>query len=149
MAETWNKKEREKKKKQNKKEKSERMQERKENPKTKTLDDMMAYIDENGNISNTPPDPKKMRKIKLEDIEIGVPRQGEVDPDDLIRKGTVTFFNTEKGYGFIKDAVTQESVFVHANSLQEAIKEGNKVIFEVEMGPKGANAINVKIAPAT
>jgi cold shock CspA family protein len=149
MAETWNKKEREKKKKQNKKEKSERMQERKENPKTKTLDDMMAYIDENGNISNTPPDPKKMRKIKLEDIEIGVPRQGEMDPADLIRKGTVTFFNTEKGYGFIKDVETQESVFVHANSLQELIKEGNKVIFEVEMGPKGANAINVKIAPAT
>jgi cold shock CspA family protein len=149
MAETWNKKEREKKKKQNKKEKSERMQERKENPKTKTLDDMMAYIDENGNISNTPPDPKKMRKIKLEDIEIGVPRQGEMDPADLIRKGTVTFFNTEKGYGFIKDLETQESVFVHANSLQELIKEGNKVIFEVEMGPKGANAVNVKIAPAT
>jgi cold shock CspA family protein len=149
MAETWNKKEREKKKKQNKKEKSERMQERKENPKTKTLDDMMAYIDENGNISNTPPDPKKMRKVKLEDIEIGVPRQGEMDPADLIRKGTVTFFNTEKGYGFIKDLETQESVFVHANSLQELIKEGNKVIFEVEMGPKGANAVNVKIAPAT
>jgi cold shock CspA family protein len=149
MAETWNKKEREKKKKQNKREKSERMQERKENPKTKTLDDMMAYIDENGNISNTPPDPKKMRKIKLEDIEIGVPRQGEMDPADLIRKGTVTFFNTEKGYGFIKDLETQESVFVHANSLQELIKEGNKVIFEVEMGPKGANAVNVKIAPAT
>ncbi len=149
MAETWNKKEREKKKKQNKKEKSERMQERKENPKTKTLDDMMAYIDENGNISNTPPDPKKMRKIKLEDIEIGVPRQGEMDPADLIRKGTVTFFNTEKGYGFIKDVETQESVFVHANSLQDLIKEGNKVIFEVEMGPKGANAVNVKIAPAT
>jgi cold shock CspA family protein len=149
MAETWNKKEREKKKKQNKREKSERMQERKENPKTKTLDDMMAYIDENGNISNTPPDPKKMRKVKLEDIEIGVPRQGEMDPADLIRKGTVTFFNTEKGYGFIKDAETQESVFVHANSLQELIKEGNKVIFEVEMGSKGANAVNVKIAPAT
>jgi cold shock CspA family protein len=149
MAETWNKKEREKKKKQNKKEKSERMQERKENPKTKTLDDMMAYIDENGNISNTPPDPKKMRKIKLEDIEIGVPRQGEMDAADLIRKGSVTFFNTEKGYGFIKDLETQESVFVHANSLQDLIKEGNKVIFEVEMGPKGANAINVKIAPVT
>jgi cold shock CspA family protein len=149
MAETWNKKEREKKKKQNKKEKSERMQERKENPKTKTLDDMMAYIDENGNISNTPPDPKKMRKIKLEDIEIGVPRQGEIDPADLIRKGTITFFNNEKGYGFIKDVETQESIFVHTNSSAEPLKEGVKVIFEVEMGPKGANAVNVKLAPAT
>jgi len=68
------------------------MQERKENPKAKSMDDMMAYIDENGNISATPPDPKKMRKIKLEDIEIGVPRQGEMDPADLIRTGTVTIF---------------------------------------------------------
>ncbi len=147
MAETWNKKEREKKKMQNKKEKKERMQERKENPKVSSLDDMMAYIDENGNISSTPPDPKKMRKIKLEDIEIGIPRQGEMDPADLIRNGTVTFFNSAKGYGFIKDHETQESVFVHVNGLKEEVQEGSKVIFEVEMGPKGANAINVKLVP--
>jgi cold shock CspA family protein len=147
MAETWNKKEREKKKQQSKREKKERMQERKENPKVKSMDDMMAYIDENGNISSTPPDPKKMRKIKLEDIEIGVPRQGEIDPADLIRKGTVTFFNGAKGYGFIKDAETGESIFVHINALKDEVNEGSKVIFEVEMGPKGANALNVKKAP--
>ena len=146
MAETWNKKEREKKKQQSKKEKAERMQERKDGPK-KTLDDMMAYIDENGNISSTPPDPKKMRKINVEDIEIGVPRHAEMDPADLIRKGTVTFFNNDKGYGFIKDQQTQESVFVHINSLKDKVNEGSKVIFEVEMGPKGANAVNVKLAP--
>ncbi len=147
MAETWNKKEREKKKQQSKREKKERMQERKDNPGKKSMDDMMAYIDENGNISATPPDPKKMRKIKLEDIEIGVPRQGEIDPADLIRKGTVTFFNGAKGYGFIKDLETQESVFVHINALKDEVNEGSKVIFEVEMGPKGANAINVRKAP--
>ncbi|WP_462218823.1 cold-shock protein [Ferruginibacter sp.] len=149
MAETWNKKEREKKKMQSKREKKERMQERKENPKVKSMDDMMAYIDENGNISATPPDPKKMRKIKLEDIEIGVPRQGEMDAADLIRTGTVTFFNGEKGYGFIKDQETKESVFVHINSLKDPVQENSKVIFEVEMGPKGANAVNVRLAPAT
>ena len=147
MAETWNKKEREKKKQQNKKEKKERMQERKENPKVKTMDDMMAYIDENGNISATPPDPKKMRKINIEDIEIGVPKQADFDPADLIRKGTVTFFNNDKGYGFIKDVETQECVFVNINSLKDKVQEGSKVIFEVEMGPKGANAVNVKLAP--
>ncbi len=147
MAETWNKKEREKKKQQSKREKKERMQERKENPKAKSMDDMMAYIDENGNISSTPPDPKKVRKIKLEDIEIGVPKQGEMDPADLIRTGTVTFFNGAKGYGFIKDIDTGESVFVHINALKDEVNEGSKVIFEVEMGPKGANAINVRKAP--
>ena len=146
MAETWNKKEREKKKQQNKKEKAEKKQERKENSKAKSLDDMLAYIDENGNISSTPPDARKMKKIKLEDIEIGVPKQQEIDPADLVRKGTVTFFNESKGYGFIKDQETQQSVFVHVNGLKEAIQENSKVIFEIEMGPKGANAVNVKMA---
>ena len=145
MPDTWNKKEREKKKQQNKKEKAEKKQERKDNPKTKSLDDMMAYIDENGNLSSTPPDPKKMKKINSEDIEIGVPKHQEADPADLIRKGTVTFFNESKGYGFIQDLQTQERVFVHINSLTEPIKENNKVTFEVEMGPKGASAINVKL----
>lgn len=146
MAETWNKKEREKKKQQSRKEKEERKQERKDSSKGKSLDDMLAYIDENGNISSTPPDPKKMRKVKLEDIEIGVPKQEPMDPADLIRTGIVTFFNESKGYGFIKDMETQESVFVHINGLKEAIKENNKVTFEVEMTAKGASAVNVKMA---
>ena len=146
MAETWNKKEREKKKRQERKEKAERKIERRENAKEgKSLDDMIAYLDENGNLSNTPPDPRKKVNIKLEDIEIGVPKQVPVNPEDLIRKGVVTFFNDAKGYGFIKDLETQESVFVHINSLTEEIKEHNKVTFEVEMGPKGANAVRVKL----
>ena len=147
MAETWSKKEREKKKQQNKKEKAERKQERKENSKPgKSLDDMLAYVDENGHFSSTPPDPRKKVKINVEDIEIGVRKQADIDPADLIRKGIVTFFNESKGYGFIKDKETQESVFVHVNSLLEPVKEHSKVTFEVEMGPKGANAVNVKIS---
>src|SRR5450631_2624218 len=103
MGETWNKKEREKKKQKEKQEKLERKQERKDNAKEgKSLNDMLAYVDENGNISSTPPDPRKKINIKLEDIEIGVPQQRAVDPADLIRKGIVTFFNESKGYGFIK-----------------------------------------------
>ena len=146
MAETWNKKEREKKKQQNKKEKAERKQERKENSKEgKVLDYMIAYLDENGNLSSQPPDPRKRIETKLEDIEIGVPKHEPVNPEDLIRKGVVTFFNDSKGYGFIKDLETQESVFVHINSLTQEIKEHNKVTFEVQMGPKGANAVNVKL----
>lgn len=146
MAETWSKKEREKKKQQNKKDKAERKQERKENSKSgKSLDEMLAYVDENGNFSSTPPDPRKKVKINVEDIQIGVPKQEDIDPADLIRKGIVTFFNESKGYGFIKDKETQESIFVHVNSLLEPVKEHSKVIFEVEMGPKGANAVNVKL----
>lgn len=146
MAETFNKKEREKKKKQNKKEKAEKKQERKESSKNNTNpESMYAYLDENGNLSSKPPDPRKKIIVNVEDIEIGVPKHEPTNPEDLIRKGTVTFFNDSKGYGFIKDQVTQESIFVHINSLTEAIKENNKVTFEIEMGPKGANAVNVKL----
>jgi len=146
MSETWNKKEREKKKQQNKKEKAERKQERQERAKDgNNLDSMLAYLDENGNLSSKPPDPRKKIVINAEDIEIGVPKQAPVNPEDLIRKGIVTFFNDAKGFGFIKDMETQESIFVHINALSEAIKENNKVSFEVEMGPKGANAVNVQL----
>jgi cold shock CspA family protein len=146
MAESWNKKDREKKKQQSKKEKNERKLERKEQSKDgKSFNDMLAYIDENGNLSSKPPDPAKRVDIKLEDIEISVPKHQPVNPEDLIRKGVVSFFNDAKGYGFIKDLVTQESAFVHVNSLSETIKEHDKVTFEVEMGHKGANAVNVKL----
>jgi cold shock CspA family protein len=145
--ESFGKKEREQKKQKAKKQKEERKKDRKENSqKGKGLDDMMAYIDENGNISSTPPDPKKKKIINAEDIEIGVPKQKPIDPADLIRKGTVTFFNESKGYGFIKDSVNQQSVFVHVNSCNDPIQEGSKVIFEIEMGAKGSNAVNVKLA---
>ncbi len=146
MSETWNKKEREKKKRQERKDKEAKRQERKENGKPgKSFDDMIAYMDEYGNLTSTPPDPKRKIKVRLEDIEIGVPKQVPVDPADLIRTGIVTFFNESKGYGFIKDMKSQESIFVHVNSLKEEIKERDKVDFEIQMGPKGANAVNVKL----
>lgn len=63
MGESWNKKDREKKKQKAKMDKADKMKERKENAKKgKSLDEMMAYIDENGNISSTPPDPRKKLK---------------------------------------------------------------------------------------
>ncbi len=146
MSETWNKKEREKKKQQKEKDKAEKKLLRKENSRNgNDLDSMLAYLDENGNLSSKPPDPRKKIVVNVEDIEIGVPKQRAVDPADLIRTGIVTFFNDAKGYGFIKDLKNQESVFVHVNSVAEPIKENNKVTFEVEMGQKGANAVNVKL----
>jgi cold shock CspA family protein len=146
MAGTWNKRERENKKQQERKQKDERRQERKENAKKgKSLDEMMAYIDENGNISSIPPDPRKKVIVNAEDIEIGVPKQRAMNPEDLLRKGIVTFFNHEKGYGFIKDTQTGESIFVHVNSSADELKENSRVVFEVERGPKGLNGVNVRI----
>ena len=144
--ESWNKKDREQKRQKAKKEKEERKKDRKGNSqKGKALEDMIAYIDENGNISSAPPDLSKRKEIKAEDIEIGVPKQIPVDPSELIRKGVVTFFNESKGYGFIRDSETRQSIFVHVNSCNDPIQEQSQVSFEIEMGPKGANAVNVTL----
>ena len=142
--ETFNKKEVKNKKEKKRKDKEKKRLDRKDNEKTGKLEDMIAYVDENGMITSTPPDPNKKRIIKSEDIAISIPKHDNVELDP-IRKGTVTFFNDSKGYGFIKDLETQESVFVHVNNLLEAIKEGNLVSFEVEMGQKGPTAVKVKI----
>ena len=60
--------------------------------------------------------------------------------------GTVKFFNNAKGFGFITPEAGGKDVFVHANGLIDEIKEGDNVSYDVEEGPKGLNAINVKIA---
>jgi len=146
MGETFNKKEKEKKRLKERQEKKEKMQERKANATKKSLDDMMAYLDENGNISSTPPDPRKKIHFKQEDIQISPPKYVPGEEANPIIRGVVTFFNHEKGFGFIKDSQTGESIFVHANALSEPVQENNILQFEVEMGPKGLNAINAKKA---
>ena len=144
--ETFNKKNVRDKKEKKRKEKEKKKLNKKEGRDGNNLDDMIAYVDEFGNITSTPPDPTlKKTIIKAEDIQLGVPKSLPQDPADLIRKGTVTFFNDSKGYGFIKDIVTQESIFVHANGCVNQIKENNRVTFEVVRGPKGLNAVNVKL----
>ncbi len=121
-----------------------KMKERKEQTGKKSLEDMMAYVDENGNISATPPDPRKRKEIKLEDITIGVPEYVP-DAEDEFRTGKVSFFNHEKGFGFIRDLVTQESIFVHINNLSGPVQENDKVSFTTEKGPRGLMAVNVNI----
>jgi cold shock CspA family protein len=141
---TFTKNEKEKKKAQKRDEKEQRKAERKANAKEGgTLEDMLAYVDENGNISSTPPDPTKKRVIKEEDIVLGS-RNIEGARASSERVGRVTFFNTAKGYGFIKDEQSQESIFVHSNALTFAIKENDKVSFETQSGMKGPTAVNVK-----
>jgi cold shock CspA family protein len=145
FGETVGKKERDKKKMRKRQDKQEKMAERKAKAsKGKTLEEMLAYVDENGNLSPKPPDIRNKKKVRAEDMQISTPKAGDVDPADLIRTGIVTFFNEAKGFGFIKDMQSQESVFMHVNQLSERIKENEKVTFETQSSPKGLNAINVK-----
>ena len=144
--ETFNKKEVRNKKEQKRKEKAEKRAARKENKKKGSLDDMIAYVDENGMIIDTPPDPTKKKETKLEDIQISVPKREALPKEDPIRNGVVTFYNDSKGFGFIKDTSSQESIFVHVSNIQDEIYENSKVTFETEMGHKGLTAIKVKIS---
>ncbi len=140
--ETFNKKNKEQKKQKKKQEKQEKMEERKVNAqKGKDLQDMLAYVDEHGNISDTPPDPKNKKVFNLEDVQIGTPQGNE---RDHTRSGTVHFFNEEKGFGFIIDAQNNDRIFVHSSNLTEPIAVNDKVEYELEAGDRGWVAANVK-----
>lgn len=140
--ETYNKKEKEKKRLKKRKDKAEKKEERKANPKKTGFEHMISYVDENGNLTSTPPDPSKKLVFKAEDIDLGVPKREKVEAD-LVRLGQVEFFNSEKGFGFIKEKDTGEKFFVHVSSLTEDLEEGEKVSFELEQGLKGINAVRV------
>ncbi|MBE9484642.1 MAG: cold shock domain-containing protein [Bacteroidetes bacterium] len=143
--ETFGKKEVRNKKEKKRKEKEKKRLARKDSEKNSSLDDMIAYVDEHGNITSTPPDPTQKEEIEAEDIEVSVPKSDNTERDDPIRTGTVTFFNDSKGYGFIRDSITKESIFVHINSCADEIREGNLVSFEIGSGQKGPAAMNVKM----
>lgn len=138
-----NKRDLEKKRQQKQEEKQRRKEERKANSGGGGLDSMLAYVDENGQLTSTPPDPSKRKEVALEDIEIGVPRRTEeaVSND---RTGRIDFFDTSKGFGFIKEDGTQERIFVHISGLLDEVQANDKVIFETERGPRGMNAVRVR-----
>lgn len=140
---TFNKKEKEKKRLKKRQEKNLKKEDRKSNSSGGELENMLAYVDENGNLTDTPPDPSKKRKVNASSIEISVPRREEEEIDP-IRTGRIDFFNDSKGFGFIKEKDTQEKYFVHVNGLLEDVREGDNVIFELERGLKGLNAVRVK-----
>ena len=64
--------------------------------------------------------------------------------------GTVKFFNTSKGFGFIAPEDGGKDVFVHASALEAArmasLNEGDRVSFDVQPDAKGSKAVNLKTA---
>ena len=109
-------------------------------------DSMIAYVDQYGNITDTPPDPEEREEINAEDIELGIPKKEKIEGDE-ISEGIVSFFNHDKGLGFIRDLGSGESIFVHINNVQgDELNENNRVTFEVEQGPRGLAAIKVNKA---
>ena len=143
--ESFNKKETRNRKEKKRKEKEKKRLARKEKEKKSSFDDMIAYVDENGNISSSPPDPDKKKEVKLEDIEIGIPKKDESFQENTIREGIVTFYNESKGFGFIKDRESNDSIFMHVNNMLEEVREGNVVNYEIEKGQKGLVAVKIRL----
>lgn len=142
--ETSGKKEIAKKKREKRKEKAEKKELRQSNTtKGKELEDMLAYVDENGNLSSKPPDPRKRKEIRPEEISLSASGNSH-ETEDIDKTGTVVFFDKVKGFGFIKETDTVNSYFIHNNDLTEPITENDKVTFQVAKGKKGMHAVLVK-----
>lgn len=142
--ESFHKKEVRKKKDKKRKDKEKKKLERKDEEKN-SFDDMIAYVDEYGNITETPPDPEEKEEVAAEDIELSATKEEGSEEESGQHSGTITFFNDDKGFGFISDSQTKQSIFVHISNAEEPLAEGNKVLFEVGKGEKGPIALNVKI----
>ncbi len=143
----YGKSEREKKSKKKREDKKKRKEERKANSKKGTgFDNMLAYVDEFGQLTDTPPDPSKKIIVDAESIVIGIPKKvaGEEEEPNFKRQGKVSFFDSSKGFGFIIDSGSQEKYFVHVSGLIDEIVENDVVEYELERGMKGMNAVRVK-----
>ena len=143
---TFNKLEKEKKRLKKREDKQKKKEARKAEAKENNKGIQFAYVDYNGNLTDTPPDPSLKEKIDAESIEIGIPKKEEGDYEKFnpIRSGKVSFFDTSKGFGFIIDSENQEKYFTHVSGLIDEIAENDNVSFELEKGMRGMNAVRVK-----
>lgn len=134
-----NKREFEKKKEQKRKDKQRRKEERKRGG-TSSFDDMIVYMDEFGNFTDTPPQPKQ--EVDLESIQVSTPQQEDVAEERP--QGIVDFFNADKGFGFIRQTDGKDRYFFHISQAPADIAEGNRVSFDLEKTDRGLSAINIE-----
>ncbi|WP_298497742.1 cold-shock protein [uncultured Algibacter sp.] len=142
---TFNKIEKEKKRLKKRQDKQKKKEARKAEAKENPQGIQFAYVDFNGNLTDTPPDPAMREKVEAESIELGIPKKEDREEEEPANKeGKVSFFDHSKGFGFIIDSINQEKYFVHVSGLLEDIEENDKVTYELERGQKGMNAVRVK-----
>ena len=138
---TFNKLEREKNKAKKREEKRKKMQARKEaREKGELKQDEFVYVDHLGNFTDTPPDPAEKEEISLESINLGAAKNQ--DFDEKIQ-GKVTFYEPDKGFGFIKNLTSHDSYFFHFSECKDTLGVGDKVEFDTVRGEKGLNAIKI------
>ncbi|SHJ14497.1 cold-shock protein [Algibacter luteus] len=142
---TFNKIEKEKKRLKKREEKQKKKEARRAEAKENPQGIQFAYVDFNGNLTDTPPDPALREKVEAESIELGIPKKEDREEEEpAAKEGKVSFFDHSKGFGFIIDSINQEKYFVHVSGTLEPIEENDKVTYELERGQKGMNAVRVK-----
>jgi len=139
---SFNKKDLEKKRAQKKKEKQKRKEERKANGGGGSLNDMIAYVDENGVITDELPEPGNKQEVEAAAIAVSTPKKQE--QENVVLKGRVEHFKKDKGYGFIKDTASTEKYFFHITDAFPHITEGAVVSFELARGDRGLNAVKIE-----
>jgi len=139
---TYSKKEKEKAKLKKREDKQKKKVARK-SEKTPGID--FVYVDYNGNLVDTPPDPSMKIEVDADDIILGIPKQEEGDREvfNPVRKGKVSFYDSSKGFGFIVDDENSEKYFTHVSGIIDEITENDSVSFELEKGQRGMNAVKV------
>ena len=138
---TFNKLEREKNKAKKREEKRKKMAARREaKARGEFKQDEFVYVDFNGNFTDTPPDPDEKEQISLESIVISPTKKDDVDTRV---NGKVTFYDDEKGFGFIKNPLSHDSHFFHFSECPDPLAIGDKVEFELIRGEKGMNAVKI------
>ncbi len=135
---TFNKKERAKKKQQKKKEKQERREINKSNNnKGKSMEEMFAYVDEFGNISDTPP--TQVYKFKEEDL------LRPVESEDEFLFGKVSYYNETGNYGFIRDNETRETVYFNDKLAGMVLTLNQKVKYKYTRTKQGNQISEVEL----
>lgn len=139
MADSFSKKEHSKKKAQKLNEKAQRREERKSNNnKGKSLEDMLVYVDQYGNLTDVHPDDQKEdQPAYIREAETG----SSIDKEYT---GVVSYYS-DKGYGFITQDNSKDNLFVHSSDLSGTLSQGDKVSFKKQKTTKGLRALDVKI----
>ncbi|MGK9124225.1 cold shock domain-containing protein [Olivibacter sp. SA151] len=140
--ETFRKKENIKKREQKKKDKELRKENRSsQSDKGKSLEDMLAYVDENGNLTTEKPAEFRKQKINVEEIQISTPKMVE---EDDVHKGKVKYYNEQRGWGFINNEFGERVFFLIAEA-PASIKVDDIVNFRTRKGPKGLQAYEIQV----
>ena len=129
---TFNKIEKEKKRLKKREEKQKKKDARRAEAKENPQGIQFAYVDFNGNLTDTPPDPAMREKVEAESIELGIPKKEDREEEEPVNKeGKVSFFDHSKGFGFIIDSVNQEKYFVHVQSSRMLYPRGRQRVSHV------------------